>query len=62
MTLDLAGDGLVNFAVDEATLAGLAGARNSGTLSATGGTVVMTARVANALYMEIGRASCRERV
>lgn len=46
MTLDIAGDGLVSFAVDEATLAALAGVENSGQLLADGGRVVMTAEVA----------------
>ncbi|MDX1443591.1 MAG: filamentous hemagglutinin N-terminal domain-containing protein, partial [Gammaproteobacteria bacterium] len=47
LTLDLQGDGLVNFAVNEATLAGEAGVHNAGSLLADGGMVVMTARVAN---------------
>ena len=47
LTLDLAGDGLISFAVDEATLADQAGVRNAGSIVADGGMVVMTARVAN---------------
>lgn len=47
LTLDIAGDGLVNFAVDEATLAEQAGVRNAGSIIADGGMVVMTARVAH---------------
>jgi filamentous hemagglutinin family protein len=47
LTLDIAGDGLVNFAVNEATLAEQAGVRNAGSIIADGGMVVMTARVAH---------------
>jgi len=49
MTLDLAGDGLINFSVDQAALSNRAGATNLGELAAQGGTVVMTAKVARAL-------------
>ncbi|HWP95021.1 MAG TPA: filamentous hemagglutinin N-terminal domain-containing protein [Gammaproteobacteria bacterium] len=49
ITLDMDGDGLVNFAVDEATLAELAGVRNAGSVIADGGTVLMTAEVASDL-------------
>ncbi|HEY3645344.1 MAG TPA: filamentous hemagglutinin N-terminal domain-containing protein, partial [Gammaproteobacteria bacterium] len=48
-TLSLKGNSLVNFAVDQATLAGYAGVKNTGSLMADGGTVIMTADVANAL-------------
>ncbi|MGH7488225.1 MAG: filamentous hemagglutinin N-terminal domain-containing protein, partial [bacterium] len=48
-TLTLAGDSLLSFAVDQATLANLAGVSNTGIISADGGTVVMTADVANQL-------------
>lgn len=49
LTLDIQGDGLVNFAVNEATLAEHAGVRNAGSLIADGGMVVMTAKVASDL-------------
>ena len=45
LTLDLAGDHLVSFAVDEKTVAGLAGVANTGQLLADGGRVFMTAKV-----------------
>ena len=48
-TLTLSGNNLVSFAVNEATLAQLAGAKNTGSLVADGGTIIMTADVANAL-------------
>src|SRR5688572_19468610 len=47
VTLDMIGDGLVKVVVDEAALN--ASALNKGTLEANGGTVLMTARSANAL-------------
>lgn len=49
LTLDIEGDGLVSFAVDEATLSDAAGVRNAGSLIADGGRVVMTAKVASDL-------------
>lgn len=49
VTLDLEGDGLVSFAVDEATLDDHAGVRNTGSILADGSNVVMTARVASTL-------------
>lgn len=49
VALNLDGAGLVDFAVDEATLSAAAGVSNTGQLLADGGTVVMTARIANAL-------------
>lgn len=49
MTLDLSEDGLVSFAVDEATMASLAGVNNAGQIYADGGQVIMTAKVANDL-------------
>ncbi len=49
MTMDLSDDGLVSFAVDEATVSGLAGVNNSGEIVADGGQVIMTAKVANDL-------------
>ena len=49
VTLDVDNDGLVGFAVDEATVAELAGVENLGTIIADGGRVVMTASVANDL-------------
>ncbi|HEX6929637.1 MAG TPA: filamentous hemagglutinin N-terminal domain-containing protein, partial [Gammaproteobacteria bacterium] len=49
LTLDIEGDGLVNFAIDEATLSEAAGVRNAGSLIADGGRVIMTAKVANDL-------------
>ncbi|MBW3567803.1 MAG: filamentous hemagglutinin N-terminal domain-containing protein, partial [Proteobacteria bacterium] len=49
LTLDIEGDGLVSFAIDEATLSDAAGVRNAGSLIADGGMVVMTAQVANNL-------------
>ena len=48
-TLALSGNHFVNFAVNQATLAGLAGVDNAGQILADGGTVVMTADVANQL-------------
>ena len=47
--LDLKGDQLIGLAVDEASLAKRAGVENLGQISADGGQVVMTARVANDL-------------
>ena len=49
MTLDLSDDGLVSFAIDEATVSSLAGVNNSGQIVADGGQVIMTAKVANDL-------------
>lgn len=49
MTLDLSEDGLVSFAVDEATVSNLAGVNNSGQILADGGQIIMTAEVANDL-------------
>jgi filamentous hemagglutinin family protein len=49
MTLELSNDGLVSFAVDEATVSGLAGANNTGQILADGGQIIMTAKVANDL-------------
>ena len=48
-TLTLQGNGLVSYVVNGATLSSLAGAANAGQLLADGGTVIMTADVANAL-------------
>jgi filamentous hemagglutinin family protein len=48
-TLTLNGNSLVSYAINQATLANLAGANNAGKLSADGGTVLMTADVANLL-------------
>ncbi|HVT34680.1 MAG TPA: filamentous hemagglutinin N-terminal domain-containing protein, partial [Nevskiaceae bacterium] len=48
-TLDMNGDGLVNFAVSKAALSDRAGVDNIGKLVADGGTVVMTAQVAREL-------------
>ncbi len=48
LTLDKA-EGLISYSIDGATLAHLAGVRNTGEISAEGGTVIMTADVANAL-------------
>ncbi|HEX7046014.1 MAG TPA: filamentous hemagglutinin N-terminal domain-containing protein [Gammaproteobacteria bacterium] len=49
LTLDIQGDGLVSFTVDEATLSEAAGVRNAGSLIADGGRVIMTAKVASNL-------------
>ena len=49
VTLDIDNDGLVGFAVDEATVADLAGVENTGEIIADGGRIVMTASVANEL-------------
>ncbi|HWU68057.1 MAG TPA: filamentous hemagglutinin N-terminal domain-containing protein [Stenotrophobium sp.] len=49
VTLDMNGDGLVNLSVDQAALSSRAGAANLGTLAAQGGTVIMTASVAQSL-------------
>jgi filamentous hemagglutinin family protein len=49
MTLDINGDSLINFAVNEKTVADLSGVENSGQLLADGGRAIMTASVANQL-------------
>src|SRR5690606_21027858 len=49
LTLDIEGDGLVSFTVDEAALSEAAGVRNAGSLIADGGRVIMTAKIANDL-------------
>lgn len=49
LTLDLAGDRLISYSVDEKTLAQLAGVSNTGQLMADGGRVFMTAKVAGDL-------------
>jgi filamentous hemagglutinin family protein len=49
MTLQMAGSSLVNYAIDEATLAHLAGVANAGQIMASGGKIIMTAEVANQL-------------
>ena len=48
-TLDLEGDELISLSVDEANLAARAGVENFGEISADGGRVIMTARVAGEL-------------
>ncbi len=49
VTLDIDGDGLVGFAVDETALGAVTGVENTGTLAAEGGRVVLSARVAGDL-------------
>ena len=49
MTLDIHGDSLVNYAMNERNLTELAGVANSGQLLADGGRVVMTAMTARSL-------------
>ncbi len=49
VTLDMQGDSLINLAVNEKTVAKLAGVANSGELAAEGGRVMMTAAVARDL-------------
>ncbi len=49
MTLDLAGDSMINFTVNEKTVADLSGVDNSGQLLADGGRAIMTASVARDL-------------
>ncbi len=49
LTLDLAGDRLISYTVDEKTLAQLAGVSNTGQLMADGGRIFMTAKVAGDL-------------
>jgi trimeric autotransporter adhesin len=49
ISLDLSGDGLIQFAVDQAAVDALAGVNNVGQITANGGNVVMTAKVANDL-------------
>ena len=49
MTLTLNNNSLVSFVVDKSTLAQYAGVSNSGSITANGGIVLMTAKVANAL-------------
>ena len=48
-TLDITGDNLINFAINEQTLAQLAGVSNAGKVFADGGRVLMTASVARDL-------------
>ncbi len=48
-TLSLNGNSLINFAVNQSTLANYAGVKNAGSILADGGTVIMTADVANLL-------------
>ncbi|HXC40420.1 MAG TPA: filamentous hemagglutinin N-terminal domain-containing protein, partial [Burkholderiales bacterium] len=49
MTLDVSGDKLINFAVNEKSVAALAGVDNAGQLLADGGRVIMTAATARNL-------------
>ena len=49
MTLDIGGDGLVNFVVDRAAVSDAAGIENLGEITANGGVVVMAANVARSL-------------
>jgi len=49
VSLDLSGDGLIQFAVDQASVDALAGVNNLGQITANGGQVIMTAKVANDL-------------
>jgi len=49
LTLQLAGSSLINYEVDQATVAHLAGVENAGQILANGGRVIMTADVANDL-------------
>lgn len=53
MTLDLAGDGLINYHVDGAALSQAAGVANSGQLLADGGRVLMSAEVARGLVRDV---------
>ncbi|TAM21308.1 MAG: filamentous hemagglutinin N-terminal domain-containing protein, partial [Nevskiaceae bacterium] len=53
MTLDLAGDGLINYRVDGAALSQAAGVANSGQLLADGGRVLMSAEVARGLVRDV---------
>lgn len=53
MTLDLAGDGLINYRVDGAALSQAAGVANSGQLLADGGRVLMSADVARGLVRDV---------
>lgn len=53
VTLDMDGSGLIGFAVDQATLAELAGVRNTGEILAAGGMVIMTAEVARDLMSTV---------
>ena len=49
VTMDISGNNLIRVAVDEATVANLAGVKNSGEIYADGGRVIMTAKVARDL-------------
>ena len=49
ITMDVKGNGLVSVVIEEATLSDLAGVNNTGEIMATGGRVIMSARVANDL-------------
>jgi filamentous hemagglutinin family protein len=60
MTLDVGGNGLVSFAVDQASLSEHARVANLGDISAAGGTVLMTAQTARA--SRHGREQQRPRV
>jgi len=53
MTLDVQGDNLINFAVNEKTVAQLSGVENSGQLLADGGRAIMTAAVATDLQTAV---------
>lgn len=53
MTLDLNGDGLINYRVDGAALSQAAGVANSGQLLADGGRVLMSAEVARGLVRDV---------
>jgi large exoprotein involved in heme utilization and adhesion len=49
VTMDVGGNGLISFAVDQATLSQRAGVANAGEIVAAGGTVLMTAHTARDL-------------
>jgi len=53
VSLDLQGDGLIQFAVDAATLSDLAAVRNQGDIIAEGGRVLMTAKVSQTLLSTV---------
>ncbi|HEX2603815.1 MAG TPA: filamentous hemagglutinin N-terminal domain-containing protein, partial [Oxalicibacterium sp.] len=53
MTLDVQGDSLISFAVNEKTVAQLSGVENSGQLLADGGRAIMTAAVATDLQTAV---------
>jgi len=57
VSLDLQGDGLIQFVVDAASVSRLAGVNNTGEIEALGGMIVMTGKVADGLVTTVVRNS-----